>query len=151
WFRTLAETTSTAIFVYHADRLLYVNPACETLTGYSAEELLEKQAWDFSPPETQAAMRDRALARLRGEPAPERYEARIVTKDGRERWTDLPSALIRLDDGQPAALAPAVDVTERKLGEGALRESNARLELAQRVAGVITWDWDLLTDEMVVS
>src|SRR4051794_35139047 len=40
WFRTLAETTSTAIFVFHADRLLYVNPACEALTGYSAEELL---------------------------------------------------------------------------------------------------------------
>ncbi|MFY9821596.1 MAG: EAL domain-containing protein [Thermoanaerobaculia bacterium] len=151
WFRTLAETTSTAIFVFQADRLLYVNPACEALTGYSAEELLDRQPWDFAPPEIQAVLRDRALARLRGEPVPERYEARIVTKDGRERWLDLTSALIRLDDGQPAALATAVDVTERKLGEVALRESNARLELAQRVAGVITWDWDLLTDEMVVS
>src|ERR1700681_1161978 len=151
WFRTLAETTSTAIFVFHADRLLYVNPACEELTGYSAEELLEKQPWDFAAPEIQAALRARPLAGLRGEPVPERYEARIVTKDGRERWLDLTSALIHLDDGQPAALATAVDITERKLGEVALRESNSRLELAQRVAGVITWDWDLLSDEMVVS
>src|SRR6185312_12688404 len=148
---TLAETTSTAIFVFHADRLLYVNPACEVLTGYSAEELLERQPWDFAAPEIQTALRDRALARLRGEAVPERYEARIVTKDGRERWLDLTSALIQLDDGQAAALATAIDITERKLGEVALRESNARLELAQRVAGVITWDWNLLTDEMVIS
>ncbi len=151
WFRTLAETTSTGIFVFRADRLLYVNPACETLTGYSAGELLARQPWDFAAPETQAALRDRALARLRGEPVPERYEVRIVTKDGRERWLDLTAALIELDEGQPATLATAVDVTERKMAEVALRESGARLELAQRVAGVITWEWDLITDAMVVS
>ncbi|HEX3555236.1 MAG TPA: EAL domain-containing protein [Thermoanaerobaculia bacterium] len=151
WFRTLAETTSTGIFVFRADRLVYVNPACEMLTGYSAEELLTRQPWDFAAPETQAALRDRALARLRGEPVPERYEVRIVTKDGRERWLDLTAALIELEEGQPATLATAVDVTERKLAEVALRESGARLELAQRVAGVITWEWDLITDEMVVS
>lgn len=151
WFRTLAETTSTAIFVFRADRLLYVNPACAELTGYTTDELLERMPWDFVAPEIQAALHDRALARLRGEAVPDRYETRIVTKDGRERWLDLTSALIQLDDGQPAALATAVDITERKLGEVALRESNARLELAQRVAGVVTWDWDLLSDEMVVS
>jgi PAS domain S-box-containing protein len=39
-FRTLAESTSTAIFVSRGEQVLYVNPACETLTGYSAEELL---------------------------------------------------------------------------------------------------------------
>jgi len=39
WFRTLAETTSTAIFVYR-DTFLYVNRACVELTGYDAAELL---------------------------------------------------------------------------------------------------------------
>ncbi|HEX4964474.1 MAG TPA: EAL domain-containing protein [Thermoanaerobaculia bacterium] len=151
WFRTLAETTSTAIFVYRADRLLYVNPACEALTGYSAGELLTKPPWSFGAPEARATLRERGLARLRGEPVPERYETRIVTRDGEERWIDLTSALIALEDGEPAALATAVDITERKMAEVALRESSARLELAQRVAGVITWEWDLLTDEMVVS
>jgi len=40
WFRILAESTATAIFVYRADQVLYVNPACSELTGYSSEELL---------------------------------------------------------------------------------------------------------------
>ena len=64
WFRILAESTSTAIFVYRAERFLYVNPACEVVTGYSAEELLERVPWDLSPPESQDFFRDRAAARL---------------------------------------------------------------------------------------
>ncbi len=151
WFRTLAESTSTAIFVYRSDRLLYVNPACEELTGYTAEELRTKAPWDLSPADSQPYARDRGMARLRGELVPERYEAPILTKDGREKWIDLTAAVIRLEDGEPAVLATAVDITERKRVEVALRESNARLELAQRVAGVVTWEWDLLTDEMIVS
>ena len=121
WFRILAESTSTAIFVYRADRFLYVNPACEALTGYSVEELLERVPWDLSPPESQDFFRDRAAARLGGERVPDRYETRIVTKDGRERWLDLTAAVVVLDDGEPAVIGSAVDVTERRLGEERLR------------------------------
>jgi diguanylate cyclase (GGDEF)-like protein/PAS domain S-box-containing protein len=121
WFRILAESTSTAIFVYRADRFLYVNPACEALTGYSAEELLERVPWDLTPPEAQDFFRDRAAARLMGERVPDRYETCIVAKDGRERWLDLTAAVVVLDDGEPAVIGTAVDVTERRLGEERLR------------------------------
>jgi diguanylate cyclase (GGDEF)-like protein/PAS domain S-box-containing protein len=121
WFRILAESTSTAIFVYRSDRFLYVNHACEALSGYSSEELLERVPWDLSPPESQDFFRDRAAARLNGERVPDRYETRIVTKDGRERWLDLTAAVVVLDDGEPAVIGTAVDVTERKLGEERLR------------------------------
>ncbi len=131
-FRILAESTSTAIFVTRADQVLYVNPACEELTGYSAAELLGPSAWELVvPPELLPEQRVRAAARLRGEPVPERYETRILTKDGRELWIDLTAAVIELDDGAPAALATAVDITERKRVEVALRETNARLELGE--------------------
>ncbi len=121
WFRILAESTSTAIFVYRAERFLYVNPACEALTGYSAEELLERVPWDLTPPESQDFFRDRAAARLSGQAAPDRYETRIITKDGRERWLDLTAAVAVLDDGEPAVICTAVDVTERRVGEERLR------------------------------
>ncbi|HEV2855495.1 MAG TPA: EAL domain-containing protein [Thermoanaerobaculia bacterium] len=121
WFRILAESTSTAIFVYRADRFLYINPACEALTGYSAEELLEKVPWSLTPPESQDFFRNRTAARLRGEPAPDRYEMRLLTRDGRERWLDVTAAVIVLDDGEPAAIGTAVDITERKQGEERLR------------------------------
>ncbi|HEY4572372.1 MAG TPA: PAS domain S-box protein, partial [Thermoanaerobaculia bacterium] len=86
WFRSLAESTSTAIFVYSADRMLYVNPACSELTGYSVEELMGIHPWDLAAPETKPLLRERIDARLRGETVPGRYEICILTKDGRERW-----------------------------------------------------------------
>ncbi|HET9210640.1 MAG TPA: PAS domain S-box protein, partial [Thermoanaerobaculia bacterium] len=121
WFRILAESTSTAIFVYQADRVLYVNPACVELTGYTNEELLRMKPGDIAAPEFQDLLRERAAARLRGQPVPGRYEVRILTKDGRERWFDFTSAVIELEDGGPVALATAVDITDRKLGEERLR------------------------------
>ncbi|HKV08946.1 MAG TPA: EAL domain-containing protein [Thermoanaerobaculia bacterium] len=131
WFRILAETTSTGIFVYRTERIFYANPACEQLTGYPIDELLTLLPWQLCPPEEQREVQERAAARLRGDLGPGRYEARILMKSGEERWVDLTAALIVLDDGEPAVLATAVDITERKMVEVALRDSSARLKLAE--------------------
>src|SRR5215210_608309 len=151
WFRALAETTSTAIIVYSPERVLYVNRTVEELSGFSADELLTFRPWELAHPEFRALVRERLAARLRGEPAPGRYEIRIHTRDGSERWIDLTSAIIEPTNGQgPTGMATGVDITERKLAEVALRESGARLELAQRAAGIVTWEWNLVTDELIV-
>ncbi len=122
WFRILAESTSTSIFVYKADRVLYVNPACEEATGYSAVELLAMAPWEIATPDLQPALRERVQARLRGDAGvPNRFEVSILTKDGRERWFDVTSATMALGNGEPVALQTAVDVTDRKLGEERLR------------------------------
>jgi len=42
-FRSLAETSTAAIFIYHGEKFVYVNSAAEQLTGYSNDELLHKQ------------------------------------------------------------------------------------------------------------
>jgi diguanylate cyclase (GGDEF)-like protein/PAS domain S-box-containing protein len=151
WFRALAETTATAIIVFSPERVLYVNRTVEELSGFSSEELLTFRPWELAHPEFRSVVRERLAARMRGEPAPHRYEIRIHTRDGSERWMDLTSAVIEPINGQgPTGMATGVDITERKLAEVALRESGARLELAQRAAGIVTWDWNLLTDELIV-
>jgi diguanylate cyclase (GGDEF)-like protein/PAS domain S-box-containing protein len=151
WFRALAETTSTAMLVFTAARYVYANPAAQELTGYSAAELLQMEPPALVHPEFQPLIRERMIARLRGDEVPGRYEFKIVTREGRERWVEVSAGLLDTDSGEPTGLVTAVDVTERKLAEVALRESGARLELAQRAAGIVTWEWNLLTDEILFS
>jgi diguanylate cyclase (GGDEF)-like protein/PAS domain S-box-containing protein len=136
WFRTLAESTVAAIFVYREDEVLYVNPAIEVLTGYTVEEVVGRPAWHMVHPDFQPLMRERIAARLRGEAVPARYEFKILTKDGRERWIDATSSRLPGDaDGSSGmALATAVDITERKEAERTLIETNTRLEQARQSA-----------------
>jgi diguanylate cyclase (GGDEF)-like protein/PAS domain S-box-containing protein len=151
WFRALAETTATAIMVFDATRVLYVNRAATELTGYSFEEMLALPAWQLAPPEHHGEARERMLARMRGENIPKRYEMKILARDGSERWVDLTATVLETDGTSTTCIATAADITERKLAEVALRESSARLELAQRAAGIVSWEWNLPTDEMIVS
>lgn len=136
-FRALAETTSAAIFIYRGLDLLYVNATTEAHTGYSREELLKKSLAEVVHPEFRELVKERALARQRGEPVPDRYEFKILTKTGETRWVDATSSSVEYG-GQPAVIGTAFDITDRKRAEEALGESEAKFRvLAQTAASVI--------------
>ncbi len=134
-FRTLTETTATAIFVYANDRFVYVNNACQQLTGYSADELLSRRFWDVVHPEYKELIKERGFARQRGENIPSRYEFKIVRKDGTERWIDFTSGKIQWQ-GKAAAIASAFDITKRKQAEEEKRRLESQLLHAQKMEAV---------------
>ncbi|MDD3024223.1 MAG: PAS domain S-box protein [Syntrophomonadaceae bacterium] len=125
-FRTLADTAPSLIYLLKGSRLIYVNIAFETITGYSQEECLHMQAWDFINPEYHDFVKEKALARQRGEINPDRYETKILTKTGQSRWADFSTSVINLD-GEMVSLGVASDITKRKIAEDALRESEQLL------------------------
>ncbi|MEW6573467.1 MAG: EAL domain-containing protein [Bacillota bacterium] len=115
-FRALTETAPAAICIYQGERLRYVNPATGAITGYPEKELLQMNVLDLVHPDFREPVRQRNLASRGFGSAPLRYEIKIVTKQGRERWVDLTAAPIEFE-GQPAMLATAFDITDRKVAE----------------------------------
>jgi PAS domain S-box-containing protein len=124
-FHALAEATPAAIVVLQDDRIRYANSATEALTGYTQAELHTMDFWDFVYPEFRAMIREQESASERGEEAASRFEIKVVTKQGQERWADVSAGAIQFE-GQPAGLAVALDITERKEMELTLRASEAQ-------------------------
>ena len=115
-FRTLAETIASAVFISGDGRLYYANHAAETITGYTRKELLAMNFCDLVRPDDRGMVIDLGLVRQEEIGAVSRFEVRIFTKKGEERWLDVTAATIDLD-GVPARLVSAFDFTERKLAE----------------------------------
>jgi diguanylate cyclase (GGDEF)-like protein/PAS domain S-box-containing protein len=119
-FRELAETVAAATFAFRGTHFLYVNAAAEQLTGYTRDELLAMRFWDIVHPDHRDTVRERGLARQRGEAVPPRYEFKILRKDGSERWIDYTASRIEYR-GEPAGLGTAFDITAYKEAHAALQ------------------------------
>jgi PAS domain S-box-containing protein len=79
-------------------------------------------------------------------------EFRILRADGSLRWVAAKGKFYYLPDGTPARmLGTAVDITERKVMEQALRESEEWLRLAVQAGRMYAFDWDVATDVIIRS
>lgn len=79
-------------------------------------------------------------------------EFRILRPDGAIRWAAAKGKFYYSPDGAPERmLGIAVDITERKAVEEALRRKEFELAEAQRLAGVGSWQWDPETDTVIWS
>ncbi len=128
-FRLLAEASPFGIYAYRK-KFFYVNPAFESLTGYTVAELLDMNFWELVHPDFRNLVRQRGTARLQGEKVPDHYEIKIVRKDGDERWIDAAATMVQLDR-EPTGIGIFADTTARKQAEDKIIKLNAELE--QRV------------------
>jgi PAS domain S-box-containing protein len=70
-------------------------------------------------------------------------------RDERDPGTWRETWVYRLPSGDIVAVYD--EITERRRMEEALRESEVNLSMAQRIAGVGSWDWDIKTDRLTWS
>ncbi|MDD1676106.1 MAG: PAS domain S-box protein, partial [Methanomicrobiales archaeon] len=80
------------------------------------------------------------------------FENPVLTHDRKERIISWNNSVIRDKQGRiTGTLSSGEDITERKIAESALKESEARLQIAQRASGAGTWDWNVSTGTIVWS
>jgi two-component system, LuxR family, sensor kinase FixL len=106
-------------------RFVRANPAICQMLGYSEEELLSLSVMDIHPAEELPALLEKfqtyAAGHIRiNEDAP------VVRKDGTMVYADIAGEGITYHE-RPCLIVFFRDITERKLAEAALRESNERI------------------------
>jgi PAS domain S-box-containing protein len=138
-FRAIVEHVPAGIYVDTPDasmQTLYVSPQIHDITGIPEDEWIgNPDSWtDALHPEDREDVLGRYLAAVAAE-EPWSDEYRIRTRDGRIIWVHDETTLIHDDEGRHAMrLGVMSDITERKLAEHALRESEQReREAAERL------------------
>ncbi len=123
--RILAETTSAGILIFDGESTKYINPSGLKMLGYNDNEVYQKKFWEFLRLDYQTWVKERAVARIKGEDVPSNYEVVALTKEGREIWLQLNVALIQFE-GKTSTLVTAFDISDRKKAEFSLKESEER-------------------------
>ncbi|WP_052299023.1 PAS domain S-box protein [Thermodesulfatator indicus] len=110
--RVFLESASVGIYLYR-EEFIYVNPAFEKITGWKLSELKNKKVWELVHPDYRETVKERTLARLRGEKTPPQYEIKILTSEGQEKWFEVSVATFEKDN-QIYCIATTIDITEIK-------------------------------------
>ena len=108
-------------------KVLFANPAFLRLFGYASEEILAFSADDIFllvHPEDREIVKSRLHNRFRQQDSPNKYEFRIVTKDGQVRWVEVSASSVLIGN-KLFSQAIYHDITERKRVLESLQKSEA--------------------------
>jgi PAS domain S-box-containing protein len=151
-YRLLVEQARDyALFVLDSDgRILTWNAGAQRIKGYAPEEIIGRHFSTFYPHEAVASgwpAHELKVAAAEGRFEDEGWRVR---KDGSRFWASVVITALRDDDGKLAGFSKITrDLTDRRLHEEALRQSEERFRLL--VEGVVDYAIYMLDPEGVVT
>ena len=124
-YRMLVETINDVFYEIDKEAIIkYVSPAVERIFGYKAEEMTGRIAFEFMHPDDIQWVKENFFRT--GTNADPHLEYRYLSKSGEVRWVRS-SATRKYENGQVVGgTGTLYDITERKIAEEALKESEER-------------------------
>ena len=154
-FRSLVEQSMVGVYIVQSDKFTYVNPRFQELTGYSADEMIDKlSVSDIIFEEDRPKIIQNLFQRLKGNEKSLNYELRGLKKNGEIFYAEVFGSLTQYL-GKPAIIGTLIDVTIKhesvsriQESEEALRKSNERFMLVAKATNDAVWDWNIAEDRI---
>ena len=121
----IVDSTEDVIFQTTLEgKLIYMNHATEKVTGYTVDEMLQKNILEVTCSEYHEMLMERIQRRVAGDPATGHFSFEIICKDGSRKWIEnATSGVFDANGSLEAIQGTARDITERKKSERELEES----------------------------
>ena len=144
-YQLLSENTrDIVLFVRARDgRILEANAAASQAYGYDREELMSKTIRDLRAPETVRDVEEQMSQAIRNGML---FETQHRRRDGTVFPVEVNAQGMTIGEDE-ILLSVVRDIAERKRSQDALRESQARLDLALRSANMGVWYMDLIENK----
>ena len=131
-YRQIVETAQEGIWLIDEnDNTNFINKKMCEIVGYSAEELMGKKIYDFMNEQSRKNALEQIKKRKLG--MSEIHDSVFITKSGKYVWVSISTNPVFDDNGKyKGALAMMTNITQRKLHEDLLLQSEANLELKNK-------------------
>ncbi|MFC1886695.1 PAS domain S-box protein, partial [Thermodesulfobacteriota bacterium] len=121
----LVAHAQDGIAIVQDDAFQFVNPAMESISGYSVEELKQMKLMNIIASEDKKGSVEQYGSRISDQPIPAYYRSKFKRKDGAFCDVEVSDARIQYR-GRPAAMSIVRNITARKQVEEALRKSEKK-------------------------
>jgi PAS domain S-box-containing protein len=151
YLKKLNDSLQDVIFtVKMPERIItYVNLASRHVFGYEPDEFVGKATEGLYPSRKEYRSFGNKLKNTIKAGKDALYTEHLFRrKNGVVFLAEVTTTILREDGKITQVISILRDITERKRGEEALRQSEARLAAAQRIAHIGNWDWDIARDEL---
>ncbi|MBD2080757.1 EAL domain-containing protein [Leptolyngbya sp. FACHB-17] len=153
-YHSIFENAITGLFQTTPDgHYLSANPALAQIYGYgSPKELLRALTNIEHQLYIDRNRRKEFITLLQQQDVITKFESQVYRKDGRVIWISEAARVVRDANNQVLYYEGSVsDITENKLVEAALRESEERYALAIQGTHDGLWDWNLVLNQVFFS
>ncbi|MEJ0089973.1 MAG: PAS domain S-box protein [Limisphaerales bacterium] len=122
-FRYLTQASFEGVCISDGGRVLDANDQCIKMFGYERDEVIGRKIADFVPPESRATVEERIRSGSESV-----FEHRLLRKDGSPIFIEAQARNVRLKE-KNVRMTAVRDITERKLAEVAVRESEHKYKM----------------------